>query len=67
MTKAEAKQKVCRFAADLLSGSHGLKHMTGLYADGMNHEVNPDDAERLSKAIDDLIAELERRGKYPTT
>jgi hypothetical protein len=65
MTRAEAKRRVIRFAASLLQGSHGLKHAAGLYADGMFHEVGPDDAERLSRAIDEFIAELERRGQEP--
>jgi hypothetical protein len=65
VTKAEAKRRVIRFAANILSGSRGLMDAVGLFADGAMNEVGPDDAERLRQAIDDLVAELDRRGQEP--
>lgn len=65
MTQAEAKRRVIRFAANILSASRGLREAPGLFADGMHNEVGPEDAERLFKAIDDLVAELDRRGQEP--
>ena len=65
MTKAEAKRRVIRFAANILNSSRGLMDEIGLFADGALNEVGPDDAERLRQAIDELVTELDRRGQEP--
>ena len=60
MTKHEAKRLVCRCAARLLDMGHENEFV---YFDQNGEELSHEDASRMREALEDLVAELSRRGR----